>query len=324
MKPQLLINAIVQQTVVFIAQLAISGGVRAPLAHIADQVFLELTRELGGQGVTKKVIADMFGMSLRTYHRRTQAAEQSQSVSGQTVWEAVLRFLAERQPVSGSAVLQRFSRDDVEIVTGVLNDFVNSGLAYRAGRGDAAVYRLAPPADFADPTAQADGERCLVWLCAYRSGPISRAQLGEQCNLAAERVDAALEALLAAGQVSGGEGDVFSSERFEVPWEAEHGWEAAVLDHYQALIRAVSTKLRIGRTKASLADAVGGSTWTLDVGPGHPHEAEARDTLQHLRRSVEALREKIDAHNAEHPPAELDPVVVYLGQYVNSSGASHE
>lgn len=324
MKPQLLINAIVQQTVVFIAQLATSGGVRAPLAHIADQVFLELTRELAEQGVTKKVIADMFGLSLRTYHRRTLAAEQSQTVSGQTVWEAVLRFLAERQPISGSVVLQRFARDDVEIVTGVLNDFVSSGLAYRAGRGDAAVYRLAAPADFDDPAARADGERFLVWLCVYRSGPLSRLQLAEHCNLSPERVDAALQALLAAGQVTRGEGGELSSQRFEVPWEAEHGWEAAVLDHYQALVRAICTKLRIGRTRARLSDAVGGSTWTLDVGPGHPHEAEARDTLQRLRRSVEALREKIDAYNAEHPRTDLEPVVVYLGQYVKSSGASHE
>src|SRR5262245_33808399 len=58
----LLIDSIVQQTMVFIAQLATAGGVRAPLAHVADQVFLDLTRELQNQGVTKKVIADMFGM----------------------------------------------------------------------------------------------------------------------------------------------------------------------------------------------------------------------------------------------------------------------
>jgi len=196
-KPQLLINAVVQQTVVFIAQLATSGGVRAPLAHIADQVFLELTRELAEQGLTKKVIADMFGMGLRTYHRRTQAAGQSQTVTGQTVWEAVLQFLAERQPVSASAVLQRFSRDDVEIVTGVLNDFVSSGLAYRAGRGDLAVYRLAAQADFADPAARASGERFMVWLCAYRQGPISSAKLAEQSGLPAESVEHALAALVA-------------------------------------------------------------------------------------------------------------------------------
>jgi hypothetical protein len=53
-KAQLLINAVVQQTVVFLAQLATSGGVRAPLAHIADQVFLEPTRELNEQGSPRR------------------------------------------------------------------------------------------------------------------------------------------------------------------------------------------------------------------------------------------------------------------------------
>ena len=59
MNAYLLINAVVQQTMVFIAQLATSGGVRAPLAHVAEQVFLDLTNELSNRGVKKKVIADM-------------------------------------------------------------------------------------------------------------------------------------------------------------------------------------------------------------------------------------------------------------------------
>ena len=46
MNTQLLIDAIVQQTMVFIAQLATAGGVRAPLVHVASQVFLDLTGEL--------------------------------------------------------------------------------------------------------------------------------------------------------------------------------------------------------------------------------------------------------------------------------------
>src|SRR5690606_10604376 len=69
---EILINAIVQQTMVFVARLATAGGVRAPLAHVADQVFVDLTEELRKQGVKKKVIADMFGMALRTYHRRAK------------------------------------------------------------------------------------------------------------------------------------------------------------------------------------------------------------------------------------------------------------
>jgi hypothetical protein len=38
---KLLIDAIVHQTTVLIAQLSTASGIRAPLAHVADQVFFE-------------------------------------------------------------------------------------------------------------------------------------------------------------------------------------------------------------------------------------------------------------------------------------------
>jgi hypothetical protein len=41
-----LIHAIVAQTTVLIAHLATSRGIRAPLAQIANQVFLDLAAEL--------------------------------------------------------------------------------------------------------------------------------------------------------------------------------------------------------------------------------------------------------------------------------------
>ena len=39
MNVNLLIDALVRQTTVLIAQLATIAGIRAPLAHVADQVF---------------------------------------------------------------------------------------------------------------------------------------------------------------------------------------------------------------------------------------------------------------------------------------------
>ncbi|MES1183358.1 MAG: hypothetical protein ABUL60_06055 [Myxococcales bacterium] len=46
MTRQVLIDNIFRQTTILIAQLATSGGVRAPLAQLADRVFLDLAREL--------------------------------------------------------------------------------------------------------------------------------------------------------------------------------------------------------------------------------------------------------------------------------------
>jgi hypothetical protein len=132
-------------------------------------------------------------------------------------------------------------------------------------------------------------------------------------------VTRALGELIAEGKVMR-EGERYRSDLFEVPCGQAKGWEAAVLDHYQALVSAVSLKLRLGAVASDLRDTVGGSTWSLDVWPGHPLEVEAKSTLKRLRAEVEALRARVDTCNAESPSARpVEQVVIYLGQYVRSS-----
>ncbi len=77
MHTKLLIDSIMRQTTVLIAQLSATAGIRAPLSHLADEVFLSLSRELEEQGVSRKVVADMFGLALRTYQRRVQRLERA-------------------------------------------------------------------------------------------------------------------------------------------------------------------------------------------------------------------------------------------------------
>lgn len=66
MNAAVLIDSIVRQTTVLIAQIATATESRPRLAHTADEVFGSLVRELRSQGVTNKGIADMFGLTLRT------------------------------------------------------------------------------------------------------------------------------------------------------------------------------------------------------------------------------------------------------------------
>ena len=51
MNAQVLIDAIVRQTMVLIAQLSTADGVRSPLSHVADEAFMGLVRELESQGL---------------------------------------------------------------------------------------------------------------------------------------------------------------------------------------------------------------------------------------------------------------------------------
>src|SRR5882757_7754203 len=112
MNVDVLIDSIVRQTTVLIAQLATAAGVRAPLAHVANQVFVDLTKELRQQGVGQKVIADMFGMALRTYQTKVQRLSESSTYGGRSLWEATLQFIQDKGTILRADVLQRFRNDD--------------------------------------------------------------------------------------------------------------------------------------------------------------------------------------------------------------------
>ncbi len=123
---ELLIHAIVRQTTILIAQLATSGGVRAPLAQIANQVFIDLVRELERQGVSRKVSADMFGLGLRTYRRKIQRLTESSTERGHSLWEVVLEFVRTRGLVTRLEILARFPNDDEAQIRAVLRDLCDS------------------------------------------------------------------------------------------------------------------------------------------------------------------------------------------------------
>jgi hypothetical protein len=321
---QLLVHGIVQQTMVLIAQVATVGGVRAPLASVANQVFLDLTHELSAQGLGKHVIADMFGMALRTYHRKVRSVAESQTDRGRSVWEAVLEYIRDHEPVTGRQVAERFRNDDAQVVGGVLNDLTHSGLSYRSGRALDAVYRIAPAADFAghDDDRRQEAEEYLVWLATYRAGTASLEEIAETLSLSHAACERALRRLLGEGRVrelQGEQGVRYASERFDVPVGSEGGWEAAVLDHFQALVAAVCVKLRAGASRSQHSDATGGGTYTFGVWPGHPLEDEARSLLPRVRAMVNDLRERVDRHNTSAvAPAVQTPVVFYMGQYVKA------
>lgn len=143
MNVKLLIDAIVQQTTVLIAQLSTAAGIRAPLAHVADRVFVELSRELEAQGLGRKVVADMFGMALRGYQKRVQRLTESATVRDRTLWEVVLEYIKEHEHVTRRQVFARFARDAEPAVAAVLHDFSSSGLVYASGQGQAMLYRAA-------------------------------------------------------------------------------------------------------------------------------------------------------------------------------------
>jgi hypothetical protein len=137
-----LIDSIVQHTTVLIAQVATTAGVRAPLAHVANRVFLDLVTEIERQGVARKVVADMFGLALRSYQLKVQRLSESASDPGRTLWEAVYNFLKDSDVATRAEIMTRFASDDDGSIGSILNDLVETGRVYKTGRAHSSVYRL--------------------------------------------------------------------------------------------------------------------------------------------------------------------------------------
>lgn len=316
MNLKLLIDGVVRQTTVFIAQLSTASGVRSPLAHVADQVFLELAREIESQGVRRQVVADMFGLALRSYTKKMNRLTESASVRDRTLWEAVLDFIGSAQPTR-SRVLVRFGADGEREVAAVLRDLVRSGLVYVTGSGKDSVYGVTSShvRDAVQRTGDTDSLANLVWLEVFRARAETRKSLQAALDVDDEALDRALGELFATGRLRLEEGKLLAAN-FVVPFGAEQGWESAVLDHFRIVTTAIANKVRQGASNASPEEQVGGSTFTFTVSSGHPHEKRVRGLLSEVRQSVQALWDEVASYNGEHPP---DPerstqVSFYVGQ----------
>src|SRR5262249_29041280 len=184
----------------------------------------------------------MFGLALRTYLRKIQRLRESSTEGGRSLWEAVLRYLNEGKLVTRAEVLRRFHRDDAEAVGAVLRDLSDSGLVLRLGAGASAAYRAATKDEIETLASahDADGTDELVWAMVYREGPIGRAALATR--LRRGDVDAILERLLSSARIrrmDTSRGEEFSADVFYVPKDAAVGWEAAVFDHFQAVVKTI-------------------------------------------------------------------------------------
>ena len=323
MTVELLIEAIVRQTTILIAQLATSGGSRAPLAQVADQVFLNLVHELERQGVSRKVSADMFGLGLRTYQRKIQRFLESSTDRGRSLWVAVLDYLQQGVSVTRAELLEHFASDDESQIRGVLRDLCESGLIAAAGSGSRLSYRLTSEDELMRLRHAQSGEGLdeLLWALIYREGPITLAEL-RKTHVDVEQLEPAIARLLEAGRVERAKPEgPFTARSLVLPLGSPVGWEAAVFDHFKAVVNTVTRRLGMSRERPALADRVGGSTYTLDVWPGHPLAEQAYETLKNLRSQLTQLRDGVERYNAEHPvPERYTQVLMYVGQCLIEQG----
>lgn len=320
MNTKLLVDSIVRQTTVLIAQLCTAAGVRAPLAQIADQVFLGLSREIEMQGVGRKVAADMFGLALRSYQKKVQRLTESETQRDKTLWEAVMDYIREQGSVPRRRIFERFQHDDDDAVAAILNDLVSSGVAYSTGRGERALFGLTSAVDQERMASEDLGATlpAMIWLMVYREGPIDAAGIAARLGPHAREVVPMLAQLEGEGRVRRDpESGLYRAETMTIAVGDRAGWEAAVLDHFQGVAKAIAAKVRLS-PGSELRELIGGATLSFDVYPGHPLEQEVYALLGDVRSRVNEVWGRLAAQNKEHPIADADKIKVtfYLGQNV--------
>ena len=323
MNVTILVDAIVRQTTVLIAQLATGTGRRATLAHTANQIFASLVRELRTQGVSNKGIADMFGLSLRTFHNRVSRLSESKTERGHSLWEALYTHIEKRGPVTRAEVLQRFSADDDTLVRGVLRELVESGLVFRSGAGDSTFFRVARPDEYPQADAAEKLERLasMLWVAVKRYGPVTRDALAEIVPAREREMDDALARLIADGRIEAQQENgepAYVTQEFLIPVGSSVGWEAAVFDHYQALVTTITTKLRLSGRHSAPDDWVGGSTYSIELTREHALFEEVVGFLRSTRERAVALRRRVEELKRQLPEQSGTAlnVIIYVGQTV--------
>jgi hypothetical protein len=312
---QLLIDDLVRQTTVLIAQLSTAAGSRSPLSQIAEQVFLELSRELESQGVRQKVVADMFGLALRSYQLKKKRANESAESNAGTLWQDLFDDLAQNSETRQELERRHRSHSPRQIGA-TLQDMVKSGLAYSSGQGPDTRFGLTSEND-RKRLGQKEGERALsnmVWYLAASGAANTREQIAKQVRVDDAAFDQALESLLAEGRLTQ-DGELMRAQRFEIGVGSEQGWETAVCDHFRAVATAIAAK--VSRPTSNDADEVGGGTLSFRVNPKHPFAADVYSLLRETRERANALWSKVATHNDAHPPHDDDDrVTFYFGQNV--------
>ena len=313
----LLIDQIVRQTTVLVAQLSTAAGIRAPLADLADQVFLKLAAEIEAQGVPRKVVADMFGLALRSYQRKVQRLTESATDTQRTLWQALLDHLIEHGATTRQAVIEHFERDDPEAVAAVLSDLLRSGLVYKTGAGRRALYGVTREQEYRKlvEAENLESTAAIAWLSIHRRPGLDAQELAQSLSLSAEVTERVLSTLLKQGRISQS-GDGYRTDVVTIPVGESRGWEAAVFDHYQAVVTAIGKKVTAPRS--SQGDVLGGATLAFDVHDQHPYRERVYGLLAEVRGQVNELWNEVRTYNQDHPVSddEKHRVFFYFGQSV--------
>lgn len=321
MNPSVLIDLIVSQLTVLIAQIATRSGMRLPLARVADEVFANLVRELQDQGVPQKVIADMFGLALRGYQARVRRLEVRQEDEERTLSMRVLRQIDASRRITRANLHAQFEEADEATLRSVLRDLVDSGVVYVGGKRDNPLYISASyDEDASEDERRRTSMQDMLVVCLYRGGEATVEELAQRLKCDTDDIRDALDDLMEESRVQCVRDEdnqrkyVAKTYHVRANGGAGAGWEAAVFDHVQAMSATIIQSLRLSGDNPRRV-LVGGGTYSFDVWEKHPLYGEVTALLSETRARASSLRERVQAHNHVHGlDTSVTRVSFYCGQ----------
>lgn len=314
MSSSLLIDALLHQLARLVAQLAVEE--RSSLAHVADRFQLQLVQELRRRGLGHKVIADIFGLPLRTYHERIKRLDEHKLSRSKTIRDAMIGFVHKQSCVTRDSLDLRFRLDDERIVRSVLRDLVETGVLEHKTGDQGHLYVVAEP-----PVGESEVERidALILIALQDIEAATVDELAEVLGASHERIALRLTALAADGRINqvvqGGEVR-FASLEIEIGYGQASGRDAAIFDHVRAMVSALTAKLD-GKSAAHRGDEVGGSTYVFDLSANNALAEEVTSLLQQVRDRASDLRRRVLAVRGSEGNSHHARVTVYVGQWVH-------
>ncbi|MEZ4267485.1 MAG: hypothetical protein R3F39_13990 [Myxococcota bacterium] len=308
------------------ATLKVTDPLRMDFAGIAEKTVHDLVGVLRQEGLTNEEIAAALDLSIAGFYRKVKDLRETYSpgegTRRPTLWEHVYDFVLEQsggsgdRPVTYTAIEARFPQLTPERLGAMLRYLVRFGRLSMTGHGASRRYRIV---EREQPTG-ATYHDAVVTL--YRDGPLTRVELAQRLETDEDACDAWLARLRDAGRLEettvGRQKTRYRATGYHIEPDEPAGYEAALWDHFQAVVRAICMKVRLGATQASMRDLIGGTTFSFDLPVDDPLYAEISGFLAETRQRMEAWLVR-HGEMEPRPGARSVRVTIYTGQMVEET-----
>jgi hypothetical protein len=115
-----------------VARVAISGDERRPIHWVQETFLLGIVDELEQSGVSRKVAADMLGVTRRTLSRQMNAAQSAAELREGSTWARILEAISQG-PIRREELLGRFRGVESRTLASILLDMVECGVIEEDG-----------------------------------------------------------------------------------------------------------------------------------------------------------------------------------------------